>query len=190
MSANARARWGWHELTERCARDIVNDAGVAPGDLVLDIGAGTGGLTAPLVAAGARVVAVELHPVRARILRRRFADANVVVVQADAGDLRLPRRPFRVVANPPFALTTALLNRILQPGSALTTADLVVPRHVARRWSQPGAPGARRWQQQYAPSIGRSLPARAFHPPATQPVSVLRIRRRAARRDSLREKLR
>ena len=181
MRADARTRWGWHELTERWARQIVDDAGIAPGDLVLDIGAGTGGLTAPLVAAGARVVAVELHPVRCRILRRRFADANVVVVQADAGDLRLPRRPFRVVANPPFALTTALLKRILQPGSALVTADLVVPRHAARRWTLPSAHGAHRWQQVYAPSTGRSLPARAFRPPATQPVAVLRIRRRAAR---------
>ena len=176
MSANARTRWGWHELAERWAREIVRDAGIAPGDLVLDVGAGTGALTAPLLAVGARVVAVEFHPARARILRRRFADADVDVVQADAGDLRLPRRPFRVVANPPFALTTALLKRILQPGSALVTADLVVPRHVARRWTRPNAPGAHRWQQVHAPSTGRSLPARAFRPTATQPIQVLRIR--------------
>jgi 23S rRNA (adenine-N6)-dimethyltransferase len=182
VRGDARTQWGWHELTERWAREIVDDAGIAPGDLVLDIGAGTGGLTAPLVAAGARVVAVELHPVRARILRRRFADAHVVVVQADASDLRLPRRPFRVVANPPFALTTALLKRILQPGSALVAADLVVPRYVARRWTQLNAPGAHRWQRVYSPSIGRTVPTRAFRPPATQPVQVLRIRRGTARR--------
>jgi 23S rRNA (adenine-N6)-dimethyltransferase len=60
-----------------------------------------------LVAAGARVVAVELHPVRCASLRRRFAQDRVVVVRADARDLRLPRRPFRVVANPPFVVTTA-----------------------------------------------------------------------------------
>jgi 23S rRNA (adenine-N6)-dimethyltransferase len=120
--------------------------------------------------------------VRARILRRRFADAHVVVVQADASDLRLPRRPFRVVANPPFALTTALLKRILQPGSALVAADLVVPRYVARRWTQLNAPGAHRWQRVYSPSIGRTVPTRAFRPPATQPVQVLRIRRGTARR--------
>ena len=177
MPANARTHWGWHELTERWARDIVVTAGITSGDLVLDIGAGTGALTAPLVAAGARVVAVELHPVRARVLRRRFADANVVVVETDADDLRLPRRPFRVVANPPFALTTALLKRILQRGSALVTADVVVPRHVARRWTQANAPGAHRWQQVYVPSTGLTLPAPAFRPPATQPAQVLRIRR-------------
>ena len=182
MRADARTRWGWHELTERWAREIVEGAGIAPGDLVLDIGAGTGGLTTPLVAAGARVVAVELHPVRARVLRRRFAD--VVVVQTDASDLRLPRRPFRVVANPPFAVTTALLKRILRSGSALVTADLVVPRYVARRWTQANAPGAHRWQLVYATSTSRTLPARAFRPPATQPVQVLRIRPRGQRHAS------
>ena len=177
MPANGRPRWGWHELTDCWARGIVVAAGISPGDLVVDIGAGTGRLTEPLVAAGARVVAVELHPIRARVLRRRFADANVVVVETDADDLRLPRRPFRVVANPPFALTSSLLKRILQRGSALATADVVVPRHVARRWTQHDAPGAHRWQQVWAPSTGPPLPARAFRPPATQPVQVLRIRR-------------
>ena len=82
---------------------VVADAGVRPGDLVLDIGAGTGAVTAPLVAAGARVIAVELHPERVAMLRERFAGDDVTVVRADVADLRLPRRPFRVVANPPFA---------------------------------------------------------------------------------------
>ena len=56
---------------------------------------------------GARVIAVELHPERVAHLRRRFG-APVRVVRADASDLRLPRQPFRVVANPPFAVTTQL----------------------------------------------------------------------------------
>ena len=42
------------------------------GDLVLDIGAGTGTLTAELVAAGAYVIAIELHPERLAHLRARF----------------------------------------------------------------------------------------------------------------------
>ncbi|KGM16614.1 hypothetical protein [Actinotalea fermentans] len=44
------------------------------------------------MAAGARVIALELHPGRAATLRERFTDAGVVVVQADARDLLLPRR--------------------------------------------------------------------------------------------------
>jgi len=84
----------------------------------------------------------ELHDERARLLRERFRGEPVVVVVADASDLRLPRRPFRVVANPPFAITTALLRRLLAPGSRLVRADLVVPRHVAERWTSPAAPAS------------------------------------------------
>jgi 23S rRNA (adenine-N6)-dimethyltransferase len=178
VSAERRTHWGWHRLADRFARRLVVDARIEPGDLVLDIGAGDGALTAPLVAVGARVVAVELHPARARTLRQRFSTAPVVVVQCDARDLRLPRRPFRVVANPPFAVTTALLRRLLADGSALVSADLVVPRHVARRWASARAPGSVRWTRTFAVTLGPRVPSHAFCPPPKVPIECLRIRRR------------
>ena len=49
-----------------------------------------------------------------------------------------PGRPFRIVANPPFGISTALLRRALAAGSHLVTADIVLPLHVARRWTSPG----------------------------------------------------
>ena len=109
MPASGYTRWGWHRLDATWADRLVADAGISPGDLVVDIGAGTGAVTAPLVAAGARVIAVELHPRRVAQLRERFDGEDVTVVRADAADLRLPRRPFRVVANPPFACSSALV---------------------------------------------------------------------------------
>jgi 23S rRNA (adenine-N6)-dimethyltransferase len=169
--------WGWHELDPRWAERLVADAGVGPGAVVVDVGAGTGAITAPLVAAGARVVAVEVHPGRARHLRQRFGDA-VVVVAADAADLRLPRRPFHVVANPPFAATTALLRRLLQPGSRLVGAVVVLPAPAARRWAGPGAPGAGRWARDYEVALGPAVPRSAFRPPPPAGARVLTIRRR------------
>ena len=87
----------------------MRSARVGPGDLVLDLGAGTGAITAPLLAAGASVVAFELHDDRAEALRERFDVDSLKVVRADVSDLRLPRRPFKVVANPPFAVTASIL---------------------------------------------------------------------------------
>ncbi len=171
--------WGWHQLAEPAARRLVESAGIRTRDLVVDIGAGTGALTAPLVAAGARVIAVELHPARAAALRRRFTGFPVTVVQVDATDLRLPRRPFRVVANPPFGATTAVIRRLLSPGSRLVSADLVVPRHVARRWNDGRAPGFHRWAATFRVATVARLPRAAFGPRPPADAVVLRIERRA-----------
>jgi 23S rRNA (adenine-N6)-dimethyltransferase len=175
-------RWGWHQLADRWARRLVDDAGVRPGDLVVDVGAGTGAITRHLVERGARVIAVELHPARAAALRTAFARDDVVVVRADAADLRLPRRPFSVVANPPFSVTTALLGRLLHQRSHLLSADLVVPRHTAARWAGGRGRDARRWSASYEARMGRGVPRSAFHPPPPAEVAVLTLRRRSPTR--------
>lgn len=177
MSAE-RTHWGWHQLTDRWAAHIVADAGIGPGDLVLDIGAGHGALTQRLVEHGARVIAFELNVPRAAELRRRFGACDVKVVVADALDLRLPTRRFRVVANPPFAASTAILRRLVAPGSRLVRADLVVPWHAAERWTSARAPGLGRWGGQFTIRRGRPLPRSAFSPPAPGGVAIVVIERR------------
>jgi 23S rRNA (adenine-N6)-dimethyltransferase len=168
--------WGWHELDSRWAKRLVADSGIHPGYLVLDIGAGHGAITAALLEAGARVIAIEAHPNRFRYLRRRFG-SDAVIVQADAADLRLPRRPYRVVSNPPFAITTALLKRLLQPGAQLVRADLILQDQTARRWSAPDAPGASRWQRDFIAAAQARVPPSAFRPPPPVRARVLRIER-------------
>jgi 23S rRNA (adenine-N6)-dimethyltransferase len=172
------APWGWHRLAPSWAERLVADAGISPGELILDIGAGNGALTAALVARGARVLAFELHPQRLAALRSLFADDHrVTVVKADVADLRLPRRPFRVVANPPFAQTTAVLSRLLAPGSRLVRADLVVQRQAVRHWVGGRAPGAGRWAQVWDARAGQRLPRHAFDPPPQCDCAVLRLSR-------------
>ena len=178
MSEGQRTHWGWHQLTDVWARRLVDAAEVRPGDLVVDIGAGTGALTAPLVAAGARVLAVELHPRRASLLRERFADDPARVLQIDAADLRLPGRPFRVVANPPFAITTTLLRHLLAPRSQLLRGDLVVPAHVAARWSSGRGTDVRRWSRNFTAHSPTTLPATAFTPRPPGRTAILRLDRR------------
>lgn len=176
-SGRSRREWGWHELTDEWATRVVANSGARPGELVLDIGAGTGALTAALLDAGSRVVAVELHPRRAQRLRERFGN-TVTVVQVDAADLRLPRRAFRVVASPPYSISSVLLHRLLSAESRLVAADLVLQRAVVQRYVDGRGQARARWTRRWDLRRGASLPRRAFRPPPRVDSAVLVVRRR------------
>jgi 16S rRNA (cytosine967-C5)-methyltransferase len=87
----------------RDGRAVVQDAasalvapavGAAPGDLVVDLAAGPGGKAGHLAALGARVLAVERHPGRARMVRETAARLGVAGrLHAVAGDGRCPPLP-------------------------------------------------------------------------------------------------
>jgi 23S rRNA (adenine-N6)-dimethyltransferase len=115
------------------------------------------------------VVAVELHPNRAALLRRRFPE--ITVVEADAVNVPLPGRPFRVVASPPYGITAGLLDRLLTAGPRLVAADLVLQRAVVRK--QVDKQAARKYRM----STGLVLPRHAFRPPPRVDSAVLLIRR-------------
>lgn len=174
-----RRQWGWHRLEPEWAARVVAGSAISAGDLVLDLGAGTGALTAPLAATGVRVIAVEYDEGRARVLRQRFDGVEVRVVQTDLHRFRLPRRPFRVVASPPYSASTALL-RLLLSTDRLWSADLVLQRAAATRLVEV-PPGARHGRL-YDLSVGMAVPRRAFSPAPKVDSVVLRVRRRDRRR--------
>lgn len=144
---------------------------------MLDLGAGDGAITAALLEARVRVIAFELHPARAASLRRRFEASAVKVVQADVGDLRLPTRPFHVVANPPFAVISPVLDRLTSRHSALVRADIAAPVAVARRWTV--RLGERR--RGFAVVDVRPLPRSVFTPRPHIDCCTLTISRQALR---------
>src|SRR5262249_55171190 len=79
-----RRHLGQHFLVDHnLLKRLVGAAAVAPGDLVLEVGPGTGTLTEALVEAGAEVVTVEIDPGLAQIVRERLG-AKVTLVEGDA----------------------------------------------------------------------------------------------------------
>ena len=120
------------------------------------------------------MVAVELHPGRAAELRSRYG-AAVTVVRADLQGLRLPRRPFRVVASPPYALSTSVVALLLGT-DRLVSADLLLQRATAQRLA--AGPPRGRHAHGYRLEVGRAIPRSAFRPPPRVDSSVLQIVRR------------
>jgi SAM-dependent methyltransferase len=95
----------------RLAPLFADFAGVASGDRVLDVGAGTGALTGELVRRGATVAAVEPSPEFAAVLRERFAEVDVreapaehVPFDDDAFDLALAQLVVAFMADAPAAI--------------------------------------------------------------------------------------
>lgn len=144
---------------------------------MLDLGAGDGSLVRPLLDAGARVIAIELHPGRVQKLRERFGDTDgVQVVEHDLRDLRLPSRPFRVIANPPWSMAKPLLATLTAPRTRLVQADLVLQRGLVGdldRRASPGTGSRRRFRARYA----RSIPRTAFQPAPPGSAALLRLTR-------------
>ena len=173
---------GQHFLrSSRLAAELVRDAGVEPGGLVVDIGAGTGVLTRALVEAGARVLALEADPALVAELRRRFAGRRVTVVEADARRWTWPREPFQVVANLPFAGSGEILSSLLQdPRGGLRSADVIVQWELAAKQAAvwPATMRATYWRAWFDVANVARLARSAFSPPPSVEAGVLRFTRR------------
>jgi 23S rRNA (adenine-N6)-dimethyltransferase len=183
-SAQAPRPRGRHALRSRAfAEELVRDAGVPTGSLVLDLGAGGGVLTGALARAGARVRAIEFDGTALRQLRARFdGDPRIEVVEADATALRLPRESFAVVANLPFAGGTAILRRLLDdPRVPLRQLDAIVEWGLAGKRTAvwPSTLLGCTWGAWYELRLVRRVPRACFAPPPRVDAAILRATRRA-----------
>jgi 16S rRNA (adenine1518-N6/adenine1519-N6)-dimethyltransferase len=130
-------------------RRIVRTAEVGPDDVVVEVGPGLGSLTLGLLAAAARVVAVEVDPllagelpatVGARLPER--ADRLEVVLQDALRLTGVPgATPTALVANLPYNVAVPVLLRMLEHLPSLRTALVMVQAEVADRLAAP--PGSR-----------------------------------------------
>ena len=92
---------------------ITGYARLHEGDVVLEIGAGTGVLTEKLAEHSFRVIAIESDASLARLLSQRFKDTNVEVIHDDALKLTFPRFN-KVVSNLPYSISSKITFKLLK----------------------------------------------------------------------------
>jgi len=126
---------------ERTLRRIVEAAELTSADTVLEIGPGTGALTAYLSDRAGQVIAVEADGRLAGQLSQQVGADNVKVMHEDILELDFTSLPesYKVVANIPYHITSRLLRLLCQGGHAPTVAVLLVQKELAQRVvAEPG----------------------------------------------------
>jgi 16S rRNA (adenine1518-N6/adenine1519-N6)-dimethyltransferase len=115
---------------------ILQSAALTPDDTVLEIGPGRGILTAALAQRTHALYAVELDAHYARTLQQHFASAtHVHIIEADARfyDYGLLPQPLVVVANLPYSMGMAILQRLLTFRQRLSRLVIMLQKEVAAR---------------------------------------------------------
>ncbi len=162
-------------------RAWVNELPIAPGELVLDIGAGYGIITEALERRGCRVVAVEKDVRLYRLLRERFIGrTNIECYHADALRFPLPRGRYAVVSSVPFGITARLMRRLDEAPAPPAVACLVLQREAAEKFA--GAPRETLFSLLHKPrfeiELARTFARTDFTPPPAVECALLVMRRR------------
>jgi len=191
-------RLGQHFLTDRnMLQRIVDALAPAPDDVVVEIGAGTGTLTAVLAPRVRQVIAIERDRRLAAECGMRSAECgieNMTVVEGDAlrvswhglvdarpdiphSALRTPH--FKVIGNIPYAITSPLIDKALTPPLPARIVFLVQAEVADRIAAPPGSKtyGALSVGVQAVARVERLFTVRAgaFTPPPKVTSAVVRL---------------
>ncbi len=196
-SSGPRHRFGQNFMIDGNLVRLVADAGeIATGDVVVEVGPGTGTLTEELLARGAEVIAVEIDRDPSAVLRSRFAaqpafrliegdalsgkhELNETLTQA----LRAPAaagRLRKLVANLPYNIASPLVIDLLLEGLdllAFTVQKEVADRLRAGAGDDAYGPLSVMVQMLARVEVLRTLPPQAFWPQPKIDSALVRVRR-------------
>ncbi|HEX9544335.1 MAG TPA: 16S rRNA (adenine(1518)-N(6)/adenine(1519)-N(6))-dimethyltransferase RsmA, partial [Pyrinomonadaceae bacterium] len=137
-------RFGQNFLTDKSTiKRIVEALNPQPGETIVEIGPGRGALTAPLIERAGRLIAIEFDRNLIPILINTFGKReNFKLIQNDAliTDICVEIRPAataRVVANLPYNIATAVLQRLIEQRACLTELVVMLQREVVDRITAP-----------------------------------------------------
>ena len=170
---------------------IVEAAGVGEEDCVLEIGPGIGTLTQYLAERAGSVIAVEIDQALIPILSDTLSEyPNVTVINEDILKVDIARlsreknagRPFKVVANLPYYITTPIIMKLFESHAPIDLITIMVQTEVAERMQE--GPGSKEYGalslavQYYAePEIVANVPPNCFMPRAKVGSAVIRLKR-------------
>jgi 16S rRNA (adenine1518-N6/adenine1519-N6)-dimethyltransferase len=189
----AKKSFGQHFLLDlNITRKIARLAQVGPGDHVIEVGPGPGGLTRALLETGARVTAVEADPRFAPLLEELSAASGGALTLRLEDALKTDEAalaagaPAHMVSNLPYNVGTPLLIKWMTGAFIPASMTLMFQKEVADRVAaQPAEDAYGRLsvlaQATNHAQVVMDVPARAFTPPPKVASAVVRLTPRESR---------
>ena len=162
---------------------LIGHSNIKKRDTVLDIGAGSGVITAALARRCRKVIAVEPDADTLELLRKNVSKLeNVQIVAQDFMEMELPDGSYKVFANPPFHLSSAILHKLDEAENPPDAIYLILQKQFALKLlnndrhytSQLG----KQLFMHYAPRIRLPMRPNYFTPPPAVPTVLLELKRR------------
>jgi len=148
-----RRSLGQHFLAAGSVARVVEAIAPRSGDRFLEVGPGRGAISWPLLAAGVRILAVEIDPLLVRRLRQIAGkDSRLTVIPGDILKVDLqellerelpPGKGIRVAGNLPYSVASPAILRLLSLGDRFADLTLMVQKEVADRILSP--PGTKEY---------------------------------------------
>ena len=176
-----RKRFGQHFLADRaCIDAIVQAIAPRPGDNLVEIGPGTGVLTAPLVAQTGRLTVIEIDRDLGPRLAAQYGDA-LTLVQQDVLQVDFSGfgQNLRIVGNLPYNISSPLLLHLIAVADRVRDQHFMLQKEVVDRIvAGPGSDMGRLTvflQNHYQVVKLFDVPPEAFDPPPKVDSSVVRM---------------
>ena len=180
-------------IDEHVLGKILSAADITKEDAVLEIGPGIGTMTQALADAAGSETAVEIDEKLLPILSDTlsgFGNVQVVhadILETDVRQLSLEHaggKPFKVVANLPYYITTPIIMGLLEKDLPVTSITVMVQKEVAQRMQEkPGSKdyGALSLAVQYyaEPYLAANVPRNCFMPRPDVDSAVIRLTKRS-----------
>ena len=176
-----RKRFGQHFLADRACIDAIVQA-IAPrsGDNLVEIGPGTGVLTAPLVAQTGHLTVIEIDRDLGPRLAAQYGDA-LTLVQQDVLQVDFSGfgQNLRIVGNLPYNISSPLLLHLIAVADRVRDQHFMLQKEVVDRMvAVPGSDMGRLTvflQNHYQVVKLFDVPPEAFDPPPKVDSSVVRM---------------
>lgn len=125
-------------VDENYIKKIIDEVCPQKDETIVEIGSGRGALTEKLIESGAKVVAIELERDMIAVLKEKFGDQeNLTLIESNALKIDfaelLNHKPVKLVANLPYYISTAILQRLIEQRESFLMMILMFQREVVER---------------------------------------------------------